>query len=136
MGKRYSRSSAREEAFKLVFQINQHKDDMDFLFDHLTEEQPNIISCMQYIQGVVTGGMEKEEELLSIIGENLASGWRIDSLSKVSKSILLLAVYEMKYVEDVPEKVAINEAIELAKKFDERSSASFINGVLAGVVSK
>lgn len=136
MGKRYSRSSAREEAFKLVFQINQHKDDMDFLFDHLIEEQPNIISCMQYIQGVVIGVMEKEEELLSIISENLASSWRIDRISKVSKSILLLAVYEMKYVEDVPEKVAINEAIELAKKFDEPSSASFINGVLAGVVSK
>lgn len=136
MSKRYSRSGAREEAFKLVFQINQHTDDMDFLFDCLTEAHPNIVSCMPYIQKVVTGVMEKEEELLNIIGENLASGWRTDRISKVSKSILLLAVYEMKYVDDVPEKVAINEAVELAKKFDEPSSASFVNGVLAGVINK
>jgi N utilization substance protein B len=52
----------------------------------------------------------------------------------VARSVLLLAVYEIKYAEDVPVPVAINEAVELSKKFDEPDSSSFVNGVLAGVV--
>lgn len=120
----------------MIFQMNQHKDDMDFLFDSLTEEFPESISSMPYIQNTVLGVMDKEQELLDIISANLASGWRVDRISKVSKTILLLAVYEIKYADDVPEAVAINEAVELAKEFDEPETASFINGVLAGVVKK
>ena len=99
---------------------------MDFLFDSLTEEFPESISSMPYIQNTVLGVMDKEQELLDIISANLASGWRVDRISKVSK----------KYADDVPEAVAINEAVELAKEFDEPETASFINGVLAGVVKK
>ena len=54
----------------------------------------------------------------------------------MARAALLLAVYEIKYVDDVPEKVAINEALELVKKYDEPDSSSFVNGVLAGVVRK
>ncbi|MBO5060096.1 MAG: transcription antitermination factor NusB [Clostridia bacterium] len=136
MSKKLSRSGARCEAFKIIFELNQHKDDVDFLFDNLMNEVPESISSMPYIKNVVLGVLEKYDELSDIISENLAGRWRIERISKVSKAVLMLAIYEIKYVDDVPEKVAINEAIELAKKFDEPDSSSFVNGVLAGVVKK
>lgn len=134
MKKKLSRSEARCEAFKIIFSMNQHKDDLDFLFENLLLESPYAESSMPYIKSTVLGVLEKEDELLSIISDNLASGWRLERISKVAKSVLLLAVYEIKYAEDVPSAVAINEAVELSKKFDEPDSSSFVNGVLAGVV--
>lgn len=136
MSKKLSRSQARCEAFKIIFQLNQHMDDVDFLLDNLMNETPASITSMPYIKNVVFGVMEKYDELLEIIGENLASGWKFDRISKVARAVLLLAVYEIKFVEDVPEAVAINEAVELAKKYDMPDSSAFVNGVLAGVVKK
>ena len=136
MSKKLSRSQARCEAFKLIFGLNQHTDDVDFLFDNLMNEVPQSISSMPYIKNVVMGVMDKYDEISEIIEENLKDGWRLDRISKVAKAVLMLAIYEIKYVDDVPEKVEINEAIELEKKFDEPDSSSFVNGVLAGVVKK
>lgn len=136
MSKKLSRSEARCEAFKIIFGINQHMEDLDFQFDNLMNELPASVTSMGYIKNVVLGVAEKYDELVSIISENLADGWRFDRISKVARAVLLLAVFEIKYVDDVPEKVAINEALELAKKFDEPDSSVFVNGVLAGVVKK
>ncbi len=136
MSKKLSRSQARCEAFKLIFELNQHMDDVDFLFDNLMNEVPQSISSMPYIKNVVLGVLEKYDELSEIIASNLAGGWRLERISKVARAVLMLAIYEIKYVDDVPEKVAINEAVELAKKFDEPDSSAFVNGVLAGVVRK
>ena len=134
MSKKLSRSQARCEAFKIIFQLNQHMDDVDFLFDNLMNEQPASVTSMPYIKNVVLGVMEKYDELLDIVSQNLATGWKVDRISKVARAVLLLAIYEIKYVDDVPDKVAINEAVELAKKFDMPDSSSFVNGVLAGVI--
>ena len=136
MGKRLSRSEARQEAFKLIFGINQHTDDLDFQFSNLLEENPKAAESMPYIRKVVEGVLEHYDELSEIISRNLAQGWRIERISKPSRAILMLAVYEIKDVEDVPERVAVNEAVELAKLFDEPQAASFVNGVLAGVLKK
>jgi len=134
MNKKLSRSQARCEAFKLIFELNQHSEELDFLFDNLTEEMPESMTSMPYIRGVVTGVLERMEELTDVINSNLKKGWTINRISKVSRAILLLAIYEIKYVEDVPDRVAVNEAVELAKQFDEPTAASFVNGVLAGVL--
>ncbi len=134
MSKKLSRSQARCEAFKIIFGVNQHRDDVDFLFDNLMNEVPQSISSMPYIKNVVLGVLQRYDELSDIICQNLAEGWRIERISKVSRAILMLAIYEIKYVDDVPEKVAINEAVELAKKFGEDGAGAFVNGVLAGVV--
>ena len=136
MGKRISRSEARQEAFKLIFELNQHMDETEFLFENLFLENPKAISAMPYIKEVVTGVSEHYDELSEIISENLSKGWKLDRISKPSRAILMLAIYEIKYVDDVPAKVAVNEAIELAKTFDEPQSAPFVNGVLAGVLKE
>ena len=76
---------------------------------------------------------EIDEEITKIIIENLKAGWTIDRLSTVDLSLLKLAIYEIKYKE-VPYKIVINEAVNMAKKYGEDNSAPFINGVLAKVV--
>lgn len=136
MGKKISRRDARKEAFKLIFELNQHTDELEFLFENLLEERPEAESAMPYIKDAVTGVLSHYSEISEIIIKNLASGWTIERISKPSRAILMLAVYEIKYSGDVPEKVAVNEAVEMAKEFDEPSAAPFINGVLAGVLKE
>lgn len=136
MGKRISRHEARQEAFKLVFQLDQHTDDTEFLFENLLSENPGAETAMPYIRGVLEGVSEHYDELTETISRNLSEGWSIERISKPSRAILMLAVYEIKYVEDVPERVAINEAVELAKLYDEPQNAAFVNGVLAGVLKE
>ena len=89
----------------------------------------------QYSEKCFRGVYENLEELDTIISENL-TGWKIDRISKVSLSVLRLAIYEMKYVDEVPEGVAINEAIELCKKYSTADDASFVNGVLGSISRK
>lgn len=136
MGKRISRREARQEAFKLVFQLNQHTDDKEFLLENLLSENPAAEASMPYIRGVLEGVAEHYDELTETVSRNLSKGWTIERISKPSRAILLLAVYEIKYVDDVPERVAVNEAVELAKLYDEPQGAAFVNGVLAGVLKE
>lgn len=86
----------------------------------------------EYIITTCNGVKEKEEEIYSIISEKSVK-WDIGRISKVSKAVLLLAIYEMKYVEDVPVGVAINEAVDLAKEYDSKEAATFINGILGSI---
>ena len=111
-------------------------DDVDFLLDNLMNELPASVTSMGYIKSVVYGVMDKYDELIEIIGENLAAGWKPERISKVARAVLLLAIYEIKYVEDVPEKVAINEALELAKKFEDEKAPAFVNGILNAIATK
>lgn len=87
----------------------------------------------EYVKEIAKGIKENDAEITKIIIENLKAGWTIDRLSIVDLSLLKLAIYEIKYKE-VPYKIVINEAVNMAKKYGEDNSAPFINGVLAKVV--
>ena len=78
---------------------------------------------------------EHIEEIQELIEKNLKADWKIDRISKIDLSLLKLAIYEIKYKE-IPYKVAINESLELAKKYGEETSKNFINGILASVVKE
>ena len=65
-----------------------------------------------------------------------AEGWRLNRMGKAELTILRIATYEIRYDEEVPDKVAINEAVELAKKYGNDASSGFVNGVLAKVIAK
>jgi N utilization substance protein B len=84
-----------------------------------------------YARMLVVGVRDRREELDAHI-EKLAQGWPLDRQPAVDRNILRLAMYEMKYVESVPPVVAVDEAVELAKKFSTEESGRFVNGVLAG----
>jgi len=87
-----------------------------------------------YVKNKVERIMERIPELDGALNE-IAKGWSTRRMGKVELTILRLALFEMRYDEDVPEKVAINEAVELAKKFGGEDSSSFVNGILAKLVS-
>ena len=131
-----TRTQAREEAFKLVFQLNMHSDDIDFLIENLLSEVPESEKNIEYIKKVVYGVNEKNDELEALISESLTKGWKLSRLSKASLCILKMAIFEMMNLDDVPQNVAINEAVELTKKYDDLEKAPFVNGVLGSISRK
>lgn len=131
--KKQTRSEARRAAFTQVFQMKQHKEEMEAIMEYMLEEMPECNDNLGYITTVVNGVKEHEDEIENIISAHLKKGWSLSRISKVSAAVMKLAVYEMKYVEDVPPKVAINEAVELVKKYGAEEDPSFVNGVLGSV---
>ena len=128
--KKQTRSEAREAAFTQIFQLSSHREEMDEARMYMLDEKPECEQNLGYITEVTEGVIEHEQEIIDTISRHLKEGWSFRRLSKAAKSILKLAVYEMKWDEDIPEGVAINEAVELAKRFGGENSGSIINGIL------
>jgi len=130
-----TRRELRENVFKMLFRVDFHEQgDLTEQLKLFTEELENLKeSDFLYINNKCNEIFDKIPELDATVN-NVVEGWKTSRMGKVDLSIIRLAVYEMKYEEDVPEKVAINEAVELAKKYGTDDSASFINGVLAKLV--
>ncbi|MCR5653519.1 MAG: transcription antitermination factor NusB [Ruminococcus sp.] len=127
-----SRFKAREQGFILVFEKIFHSEPIEEIISNAEESRDLVVDS--YALTLVNGVYANLSDIDAIIDSNLKKGWTVKRISKTSLAILRLAVFEMKYVDNVPDSVAINEAVELAKKYtvDERG---FINGVL-GSVSK
>ena len=130
-----NRSAIRENAFKLIYSLEIQKtenleEQIDLFFEsnNIEDEQ-----AKKYIKDVIFGINENLEEILKDIEQNLKEDWKLNRISKMDVSILKLAIYEIKYNE-IPYKVAINEAVELAKKYGEDKSKNFVNGILASIV--
>ncbi|MDR0978969.1 MAG: transcription antitermination factor NusB [Lachnospiraceae bacterium] len=129
-----TRSEAREEAFKFLYEIEIQKDTSSeqielFIENNEIEDE----MAKEYINDMVVGIEKNSETILLEISKNLKEDWQIDRISKINMALLKLAIYEIKY-KDLPYKVVINEVVELAKKYGEDTSHSFINGVLASVI--
>ncbi len=128
-----SRRELREQIFKLLFRVEFNKmEDMPEQEQLFFEDDENAAKDedADYISDKYHKISEKLSEIDSKLNEK-ASGWDTSRMSKVDLTILRLAVYEICYDEDVPTGVAINEAVELAKKFGQDASFGFVNGVLA-----
>ena len=87
---------------------------------------------VRYLDGVVTGVAERQEELNAVIGK-YSIGWDVKRISRLTRAVMQLAIYEILYVEDVPAGVAVSEAVRLAKKYDA-DSGRFVNGILGSFV--
>ncbi|HBF14813.1 MAG TPA: transcription antitermination factor NusB [Clostridiales bacterium] len=125
------RRDAREEVFRLLFETEFHGEMSPEDIYRLAMEDRDFEDD-RYIRDTYFGVREKREELDAIIARH-ANGWRTDRIAPVSRNILRLCVYEMKWGRDVPVVVALNEAIELDKRFDDPKAKAFVNGVLNGV---
>ena len=130
-----SRKSSREKAMELSFGVELSKDSPEEAIETFVDNYEGDIKNLDlgYIKEVLYGVDSKKEELDSIIKSNLQN-WKIERIAKINLTILRLAVLEMKYIEDVPAKVALNEALELAKKYSDEKSVSFVNAVLDKVL--
>jgi N utilization substance protein B len=134
-----SRRELREYIFKLLFRIEFH--DMEemgeqegLFFDGFDIDEIKVSEKDHaYISEKSNKVIEKLDELDGLINEH-TTGWTTERMGKVDLTILRLAVYEIIFDEDVPTGVAINEAVELAKRFGQEESSSFVNGVLAKFV--
>lgn len=127
-----SRRELREQLFKLLFRIEfNSREEMPqqiaFFFEEREAAQEQDTSV---INEKFTKIMDKLEEIDAALNEKV-KGWNTERMGKVDLTILRLAVYEITFDDDIPTGVAINEAVELAKKFGQDSSSSFVNGVLA-----
>ncbi len=135
-----SRKLARELTFKVVFSTNfqSEVEDIENLIENLVNDnelnEEVTSEDRKYIEEISFGVLKNKEELDEQI-EKYLKGWTMDRIGKTDLAILRLAVYEILYRDDIPYKVSINEAVELAKLFCDESSPAFINGVLAGIVN-
>lgn len=132
-----SRRELREQLFKLLFRvefndIEEMQEQCGFFFEDI--DNPVLEGDMVIIQDKFDRIMDKLSEIDKQVNER-AKGWTTDRMAKVDLTIIRLAVYEILFDETVPTGVAINEAVELAKKFGQDSSYSFVNGVLARFTS-
>jgi len=130
------RSAMRELAFKLVYEIEIQKDEeedqLDIFIENNEIKDNNVI---EYLKDIKQGLLEHNTEINSLITSNLKDNWSLNRISKINISLIKLAIYEMVY-KQLPYKVAINEVVELAKKYADESAPVFINGILASVVKE
>ncbi|WP_100331523.1 transcription antitermination factor NusB [Bacillus xiapuensis] len=122
------RRTAREKSLQALYQMDMSGADPREAISNVLEEAPHD----EYLQSAVMGTASHLNDIDELIKANLEK-WSFDRLAKVDRNILRLAVFEMKYLDDVPAKVAINEAVELAKHFSDERSGKFINGVLSRI---
>lgn len=128
------RSAMRELAFKLIYEIEMQNENEEFeIFienNEITDEK-----VIEYLKDIKTGIKEHSEEINDLITTNLKQNWSLKRISKINLSLIKLAIYEMLY-KKLPYKIAINEVVELAKKYADESAPVFINGILASVVKE
>lgn len=126
------RKASREVAMKLLYQLDIQKEDRDDQVNSTIEEYGLEAGDKKYVLDIVEGTY-KNQELIDKLIEESASSWSVSRISKVDLAILRLSVYEIKYREDIPLSVSINEAVELGKKYSGDDAGSFINGVLGKI---
>ena len=131
------RSAIRELTFRLIYSLEiQKAEDLEEQIElYLECNEVEDDEAKEYIKDAIIGINKNINEIQGLIEKNLKADWKIDRISKIDLSLLKLAIYEIKY-KKIPYKVAINESLELAKKYGEEASKNFINGILASVVKE
>ena len=131
------RSAMRELAFKLIYGLEmqneaENQEQVEIFIENNEISDEKLIA---YLKDIQKGLVENSEEINNLIQNNLKENWSLNRVSKINLSLIKIAIYEMIYKE-VPYKVAINEVIELAKKYSDDTAPQFINGILASIVKE
>ena len=124
------RKQAREEAFILIFEKVFNDESVEEILELANEVRD--LKADNYIKTVFGGVYENLETLDDTISQN-AVGWSIERISKTALCVLRLSLFEIKFMDDIPVSVSINEAVELCKKYATKDDASFVNGILSTV---
>lgn len=125
------RTQAREFALQILYRLDLNRASVEEVLDDFLKEKesgsdPDVRA---YTQRLVEGTMKNLKDMDAII-ERYAENWKIDRMAYVDRNILRLSTYELCRLEGIPSKVAINEAVELAKRYGEPDSSKFVNGIL------
>ena len=128
-----TRSEMREQIFRLLFRVEFYQEDeLPGQLVYLPEEGEVSEADTAYIEQKTAAVAAHAKEIDGRINE-VAKGWKTNRMGKVELAIIRLAVYEIEYDDDIPTGVAINEAVELAKKYGTKDAPSFVNGILAKI---
>lgn len=132
-----TRTEGRTLIFELLYSLEIQKtakeEQEEQVEIFLQENEVNEEKMVQYIKEEIKGINENEPEIRKTISSNLKEDWNIDRISKVDLALLKLGIYEIFYSK-LPYKVVINEVVELAKKYGDEPSPSFVNGILANII--
>jgi N utilization substance protein B len=120
------RREAREQAFQILFQLDINEEEPLKALDVFLTSKQNDTFLKSLTEGVIT----YKQELDELIAKNVEN-WTFSRIATAEKTILRMAVFEVKYLDDIPIAVTINEAIELANKYGDEKSGKFINGILS-----
>lgn len=120
------RHEAREKALQVLFQLDSTELPIEEAIEHVLEEQKSSAFLEQLVRGTI-----EHKEAIDAILEGKLENWTLSRLPKIERTVLRLSVYELLYMQDTPQKVVLNEAIELCKVFSDDKSSKFVNGVLS-----
>lgn len=124
------RTKARECALQVLYQVDITGDNAEGAIKDFWETKGKFEDAVKdFARTLVMGALEKLEKIDKVIGD-YATNWQLDRMAKVDRNILRLATFELLFVADIPDKVSINEAVEMAKKFGDEESSKFVNGIL------
>ena len=126
-----TRKDARKAVLELLFESGFRSDENALEIYDVSAENRELEND-QYVRGVFFGVLEHLSEIDEVIGAH-SHGWKPERISRVARTVLRIAVYEMMYIEQIPYVVSINEAIELCREFDDEKIRPFVNGVLNAV---
>nr|MBN2277709.1 transcription antitermination factor NusB [candidate division Zixibacteria bacterium] len=128
-----SRRRGREYVLKALYAFEQGEQSSEEIYENIIKngglDEKTLLFARQLFHGVVANLVEIDDYI-----QRLATNWKIERIAIVDKNILRMAIGEVKFMPDIPMKVAINEAVELAKKYSTLESASFVNGILDRVL--
>ena len=134
-----TRTETRELTFELLYSLEIQKTEQNEYAEQiemfLKEQEIDQEKVKTYITQTINGINENEEAILRLISQNLKEKWDISRISKVNITLLKLATYEIVYAK-LPYKVVVNEVVEIAKKYGDENSPSFINGILANIIKQ
>ena len=134
-----TRTEIRELTFELLYSLEIQKMEQEEYNEQielfLVEQNVNQKKTKTYMTETINGIAKNKEEILELISQNLKEKWDISRVSKINITLLKLATYEIVYTE-LPYKVVVNEAVEIAKKYGDDTSPAFINGVLANIIKQ
>ncbi|MBR4890017.1 MAG: transcription antitermination factor NusB [Clostridia bacterium] len=127
-----TRKEARELCFKLIFEYEVQKNDAESMLSYLEEDEQDLGNQREYVESLLHKALDNIKDIDNAIIKN-TKGWQITRLPKVTLAILRVAICEMLYMDDIPESISINEAVELAKIYNDEQNGKFVNGILSSV---
>ena len=128
------RTRARELALQFLYQVDLVSIKLDEADDYLREEERDV-ETRRFAKRLLQGTLEHKEEIDEVI-QSVAQNWNISRMAVIDRNVLRLATHELLHCDDIPPKVAINEAIEIGKRYSTQNSGAFINGILDKIMNR
>ena len=125
-----NRTKARESALKILYAVDIRKDSPEECTRIFWESHPTVKSEIKKFSTFLIEGVWRNKDSIDSVISKCAKNWQIQRMATIDRNILRMATFELLFAEDIPPKVSINEAIEMAKKYGDKDSGKFVNGIL------